>query len=138
MPRFFNVYGPRPVMNEYAGVIVKFTNNAKKGKPLTVFGDGTQTRDFISVYDLVEGLIACIDNEKVDGQVFNLGTGKPTTIQDLAQTVLELSGSKSQIKNVKPRKGDIKHSYADISKAKDLLGFKPKVSLKKGLKELIN
>lgn len=138
MPRFFNVYGPRPVMNEYAGVIVKFINNAKKGKPLIVYGDGTQTRDFISVYDLVNALIACLDNEKVDGQTFNLGTGKPTTIQDLAQMVVELTGSKSKIKNVKERAGDIKHSHADISKAKELLGFEPKVSLKEGLAELIH
>jgi UDP-glucose 4-epimerase len=137
MPRFFNVYGPRTVMNEYAGVIVKFIENSKKEKPLIVYGDGTQTRDFISVFDLVHVLIACLDNENVDGKVFNLGTGKPTTIQDLANIVLELSGSKSKIKNVEEREGDIKHSHADITKAKKLIGFDPKISIKDGLKELI-
>jgi UDP-glucose 4-epimerase len=138
MFRFFNVYGPRQALNDYSGVITKFIDNAKADKSLLVYGDGSATRDFVCVFDVVEALVSCLDDWKCEGEAFNVGSGKPTKIQDLAKTVIELTDSKSKIKNKKEREGDIKYSYANITKAKQQLGYKPKVSLKAGLKDLID
>ena len=135
--RFFNVYGPRQAHNDYSGVITKFIDNSRQGKPLVVYGDGSQTRDFVCVYDIVDALVSCLDTENANGEVINIGSGEATTIQDLANTIIELTNSKSEIENKPERKGDIKYSYADISKAKNLIGFNPKVCLKDGLQGLI-
>ena len=135
--RFFNVFGPRQPLNDYSGVITKYIDNSLQGKPLLVYGEGNQTRDFICVYDVVDALVSCMKNQKANGEVFNIGSGKPTKIQYLANTIIELTKSKSKIKNKPERKGDIKYSYADISKAKNLLGFESKVNLKDGLQGLI-
>ena len=78
-----------------------------------------------------------MDNKKADGEVINIGSGEATTIQELAKIVIELTDSKSEIENKPERKGDIKYSYADVSKAKNLIGFNPKVCLKDGLQGLI-
>jgi UDP-glucose 4-epimerase len=135
--RFFNVYGPRQAMNDYTGVITKFFDRAKRKEPLIVYGDGLQTRDFVSVYDIVDALVACMTNAGAEGQVFNIGSGTPTTINDLAKTILELTGVDLPICYEKPRAGDIKDSYADISKAQKLLNYSPKVGLRDGLLGLL-
>lgn len=137
MPRFFNVYGPRAILNDYAGVIVKFVENAKSGRPLIIYGDGSQTRDFVSVFDVVDALVLCVEDERADGEIFNIGSGKETTIEDLAETIIELSNSKSKILHKAERKGDIKKTYADISKVKQVLGFVPRVDLQLGLRSLM-
>ncbi|MGD0451282.1 MAG: SDR family NAD(P)-dependent oxidoreductase [Candidatus Bathyarchaeia archaeon] len=134
--RFFNVYGPRQGLNDYSGVITRFIEFSRKGLPLTIYGDGSQTRDFVNVNDIVEAVLASMKSSKAEGEVFNIGSGKPTSISELAKTVLELSGLDLEIRFEKSRTGDIKDSYADISKAKTLLGFEPKVSLKTGLQTL--
>jgi len=135
--RFFNVYGPRQSMNDYTGVITKFFDRAKRKEPLIVYGDGLQTRDFVSVYDIVDALVACMTIAGAEGQVFNIGSGKPTSINDLAKMILQLTDVNLQICNEKPRVGEIKDSYADISKAKRLLNYEPKVSLRDGLHGLL-
>jgi UDP-glucose 4-epimerase len=135
--RFFNVYGPRQGMNDYSGVITKFIDRVKRKEPLVVYGDGSQTRDFVSVYDVVDAVLASVKSSDAEGEVFNVGSGKPTSINMLAKTVLELAGVDLMIRYEKPRVGDIKDSYADISKAKNLLGFEPKVSLRDGLRVLL-
>ncbi len=135
--RFFNVYGPRQSLNDYSGVITKFFESAKRKEPLIIYGDGLQTRDFISVHDIVDALVACITSAKADGEIFNIGSGTPTTIADLAKTILQLTGVGSQICYEKPRAGDIKDSYADISKAQRLLNYEPKVNLRDGLRGLL-
>jgi UDP-glucose 4-epimerase len=134
--RFFNVYGPRQGLNDYSGVITRFIEFSRKGLPLVIYGDGSQTRDFVNVNDIVEAVLASMKSSKAEGEVFNVGSGKPTSISELAKTVLELSGLDLEIRFEKSRTGDIKDSYADISKAKTLLGFEPKVSLKTGLQTL--
>ena len=135
--RFFNVYG-RQAMNDYTGVITKFFDRAKRKEPLIVYGDGLQTRDFVSVYDIVDALVACMTNDGVEGQVLTVGaSGTPTTINDLAKTILELIGGDLPICYEKPRAGDIKDSYADISKAQKLLNYEPKVGLRDGLLGLL-
>lgn len=136
--RPFNVYGPRMRKDQYAGVIASFLQRLRNGKPPIIYGDGTQTRDFIHVQDAVHAMKAVIGNDRAGGQTFNVATGAPTTITQLAQLLTELVDDE----NVKPqhtaaRQGDLKQSYADIHKARSLLGFEPKVRLKQGLLSLI-
>ena len=135
--RFFNVYGPRQGMNDYSGVITRFINRAKQKQSLTIYGDGSQTRDFVNVNDIVQALLACMKSSGANGEVFNIGSGKPTSITELAKTVLELTGQDLEIRCELARAGDIKDSYADISKAKRLLGYEPKVTLRDGLRALL-
>jgi UDP-glucose 4-epimerase len=135
--RFFNVYGPRQGMNDYSGVITRFINRAKQKQFLTIYGDGSQTRDFVNVQDIVQALLACMKNSSANGEVFNIGSGKPTSITELAKTVLELTGQDLEIRYELARAGDIKDSYADISKAKRLLNYEPKINLRDGLKALL-
>jgi UDP-glucose 4-epimerase len=135
--RFLNVYGPRQGLNDYSGVITKFIDRVIQKKPLVIYGDGSQTRDFVNVKDIVETIIRSIRNDQAEGQVINIGTGKPTSVNELAKTILGLTGMSTEIIYEKPRAGDIKDSYADISKAEKLLGYEPKVSLREGLQVLL-
>jgi len=134
--RFFNVYGPRQTMNDYSGVITRFLERCSQKQPLTIYGDGSQTRDFVNVTDVASAVLASIESG-VKSEVFNVGSGKTTTINELAKTIIELSGADSKICYEKSRIGDIKHSYADISKAQKLLSYTPKVSLKSGLQTML-
>lgn len=135
--RFFNVYGPRQAKNEYSGVITRFIERTKQKLPLIIYGNGTQTRDFVNVIDIVEAILSSMTKPQVEGEVFNVGTGKPTSVNELAKTVLELAGGKPQILYKEKRSGEIANSFADITKAKRLLDFEPTVSLKDGLRNLI-
>jgi UDP-glucose 4-epimerase len=135
--RFFNVYGPRQGMNDYSGVITRFIDRVRQKEPLSIYGDGSQTRDFVNVHDVVEAVLASMKSSDSEGEVFNIGSGKPTSINELAKTILELAGVDLEIRYEKPRAGDIKDSYADISKAKKFLGYEPKVSLRDGLRVLL-
>ena len=136
--RFFNVYGPRQGLNDYSGVITKFMDKIKQKAPLIIYGDGSQTRDFVYVKDIVNAIVLGLENEKAEGEIFNVGSGKPTTIQELAQTMLSLAGVNLEIQNVPPRLGDIKQSYGNINKANKQLGYKPLFTLKEGLQELLS
>jgi UDP-glucose 4-epimerase len=135
--RFFNVYGSRQGLNDYSGVITKFIGNIKQNMPLTIFGDGTQTRDFVHVSDIVAAIVACMETPNADGQIFNVGSGKATTIQALAENLLALSEAPLKIIHAPDRKGDIKHSYANISKAANSLNYMPTMQLNTGLNELL-
>jgi UDP-glucose 4-epimerase len=135
--RFFNVYGSRQTMNDYSGVITRFMDCCKQKLPLTIYGDGSQTRDFVNVKDAAAAVLASTES-KLEGEVFNVGSGEPTSISVLAKAVLELTGKDLEIRYEKARAGDIKDSYADISKARSLLGYEPRVSLKDGLRDLID
>jgi len=136
--RFFNVYGPKQGLNDYSGVITKFIEKIKKKLSLTIFGDGQQTRDFVFVQDIADALLLASQNNNANGQIFNIGTGKATTIKSLAKTLLQLTNSKVEVQFAPERSGDIKHSYANISKASELLGYKPEFSLTEGLKALLD
>ena len=136
--RFFNVYGPRQGLSEYAGVITRFIDNSRRGAPLIVYGDGSQTRDFVNVQDVVDAIFRSLERDEADGQVFNVGSGKPTTLEALAHSVVELNGSGVGICHESPREGDIKNSYGEISKVCRLLGYRPKVALKDGLRQLLS
>jgi UDP-glucose 4-epimerase len=135
--RFFNVYGPRQGLSEYSGVISRFVDLARRGLPLTVFGDGSATRDFVYVGDVVDAVMGCVDNGAAVGEVFNVGTGRAVSIGELAETVLELTGSGSGVCFSAPRAGDILHSYGDVGKAERVLGFRAGTGLRDGLRVLI-
>jgi len=135
--RYFNVYGPRQAYNDYSGVITKFIDRLTKDFPLVVFGDGEQTRDFVYVQDVVEANILALKKEEAAGKTFNIGTGVATKINQLASALLEITKKTHlKLKHSKPREGDIKHSFADISKSRKKLHYNPKTSLKEGLEEL--
>lgn len=137
--RLFNVFGPRQSLsNPYTGVSAIFMSRLKSGNEPVAFEDGNQTRDFVYVTDVVDAFVKVLDSD-VSFEVFNVGSGVPTTIKDVALVLADIFGSeiKPRITN-EFRKGDVRHCYADISKASKLLGWKPVVSFKDGLKKLVS
>lgn len=134
--RYFNVYGPGQT-GEYAGVITIFIKQALNDEPITVHGDGSQTRDFVFVEDIIQAnqLAATTDNT---GQAYNIGTGESITIRELAELIQELTDSDADIVHTEPRDGDIEQSEADISRARSNLGYEPTTSLRDGLEQTIN
>jgi UDP-glucose 4-epimerase len=132
--RYFNVFGPRQ-NPEYSAVVSVFFDQAADGGPLTIEGDGEQTRDFVDVSDVVRANLLAATTDRV-GEAFNVGTGHSVTINELAEMVAELADEKVEISHVEPRPGDIRHSEADVSKIRDALGYEPTVSLETGLKQL--
>lgn len=136
--RFFNVYGPRQSESPYSGVITQFINNLRREEPPIIYGDGEQTRDFVYVKDAVEANVLALKHPHCSGEVINIGTGKPTTINNLANILIEMSGRASMKPVYKAhRKGDIRNSYADISKAEKMLGYRPKITLREGVRKLL-
>lgn len=135
--RFFNVYGPRQAYSDYSGVITQFFNRVSSNLHLVIFGDGEQTRDFVHVQNIVEANMLALRTKQIAGETFNIGSGTGTTINQLADMLLEVT-NKTDLKmtHSRPKKGEIRHSVADISKAKMKLRYYPKVSLKNGLKDL--
>lgn len=137
--RFFNVYGPRQMIGPYSGVIIKFIDRMKNGKPPIIYGGGGQTRDFVYVKDVVEANMLVLGCRHCAGEIINIGTGKPTTINELASILIGPSGI-ADIKLVYKahRKGDIRNSYANISKAEKMLRYKPRITLKEGIRKLLH
>ena len=135
--RYFNVYGPRQTSGEYAGVMIKFLERIHAGQPPIIYGDGKQTRDFVHAQDVVEATLLALEHDGVAGEVINIGTGRGVKINELCEIFLKTAG-KPHIKPVHEdaRVGDVRYSQADISKARKLLGFEPKVSLEKGVEML--
>src|SRR4030043_199359 len=133
--RYFNIFGPRQNPDsEYSAAIPIFIRIAAQGKPLHIYGDGKQTRDFLYVKDAVAAYILAAESDA--SGIFNIGSGKSTTINDIAQLIDGLTANKATPVYGPPRAGDIKHSLADISKARTF-GFNPHYSLEDGLKEKI-
>jgi len=131
--RFFNVYGPRQdPSSPYSGVISIFMKRALAGLPLTIFGDGEQTRDFVFVTDVVAAILAAASKDFA-GEVFNVGTGVETTIDTLARTIAKHAGNTSTIEHAPPRAGEILRSCADLQHTRAVLGYAPSVALDDGL-----
>lgn len=129
--RYFNVYG-KGQTGSYAGVITKFINNLKEGKPPVIFGSGMQIRDFISVEDIARANMAAMKNNVSCG-FFNIGTGITTSIQQLAHIMIELSGLSLKPKYENPLEGDVQSSQADITLTKKMLNWQYTTDLKDGL-----
>ncbi len=134
--RYFNVYGPgQDPDSQYAAVIPKFIKRVSEGMPPIIFGDGEQTRDFTFIRDVVEANILFAESNA--SGVFNIGKGSNLSINELARLVINIAGKNLEPVYQDPRPGDIRHSLADISKARDF-GYNPKYSLKQGLKQTIS
>lgn len=133
--RPFNTYGPREHFEgAYGEVIPKFVVRAMNNAPLVIFGDGSQTRDFTDVSDTVRGLVLAAESDRLVGEAVNIARGREVTIDQVAQIVLEcVPDSTSRVEHQEARPGDVRRHYADISKARRLLGFEPKVSLQEGI-----
>ena len=137
--RYFNVYDSRQALaNPYTGCAAIFSSRILNNKPPYIFEDGNQTRDFIHVKDVAKANLNALEHSNADYKAINIGTGKPITIKELAETLTKLYKKP----NLKPyvsneyRKGDIRHCYADTNKAQKLLNYEPSISLEDGLTEL--
>jgi len=131
--RYFNVYGPRqPREGSYVPVIGIFLTQKKQGKPLTITGDGEQTRDFTEISDVVRANILAMESNKVGrGEVINIGAGKNYSINEIAKMI------GGEITSIPLPPGEMRDTLADISRAKELLGWEPRVSLEEGIKKLL-
>jgi dTDP-L-rhamnose 4-epimerase len=138
--RFFNTYGPRQALsNPYTGVMAIFSGRLLNEQPPIIYEDGKQSRDFIHVRDIVRGLLLAMERPEADYQVCNLGTGVSTSVLEIAEMLSQqLTGGeiKPEIRN-QFRAGDIRHCYADLTAARRLLGFEPRISLAEGLDDLL-
>jgi len=131
--RYFNVYGPRQGSSQYPNVIAIFFSRIKDGKPLTIFGDGKQTRDFLFVEDVVTANILAATHPAGVGEIFNIATGKANSVEQVASLIQQISAKESPVVYAAPRAGEVRHSQANIEKARRMLGYKPEIELKKGL-----
>lgn len=132
--RFFTVYGPRqrPDM-----AIHIFTQNILKNEPPTIFGDGNQTRDFTFIDDTVSGIIAAAEAKNTAGEAFNLGKGERCSVNDLISLLTKITGNAVKPILTKEMKGDVSHTWADITKAKKMLGYNPQTSIEVGLQKFL-
>ncbi|MFH0795608.1 MAG: SDR family NAD(P)-dependent oxidoreductase [Candidatus Omnitrophota bacterium] len=138
--RFFNVYGPRQSLsNPYTGVAAIFLSRLKNDQPPIIYEDGGQTRDFVFVSDVCQALSRCLKKEAANYEIFNVGSGCPLKIADIARTLAH-----SLNKRIEPqitgkfRKGDVRHCFADIGKIKEKVGWRPEVRFEEGIKNLIS
>lgn len=137
--RYFNVYGPRQALsNPYTGVGAIFSARLLNRKPPIIFEDGKQTRDFVHVSDIVQGNLLAMKSSRADYEAVNIGTGRPTSILQIAELLSTYIGfSDKPLILGQFREGDIRHCYADITKAKTLLRYEPRVSIEQGIPELV-
>lgn len=136
--RYFNVFGPRQdPQSQYAAVVPKFVTAALRGEPPVIYGDGSQSRDFCFIDNVIEANLKAADAPDVSGQVFNVACGEATTLLEVVAAVGKQLGVNLVARHEAPRAGDIKHSLADIEKAKKLLGYTASVSFAEGLKRTI-
>jgi dTDP-L-rhamnose 4-epimerase len=138
--RYFNVYGPRQSLsNPYTGVTAIFMSRLKNGHQPVVYEDGLQTRDFVSIHDVVRANMLAWERDEANFQVFNVGSGAPVAIKDVAIVLAQLCG-----KDVQPtitfrfRKGDVRHCFADTQKSRSVLGLNTEVSFQDGMEELVS
>jgi len=137
--RLFNVYGLRMRNDSYASAIPRFTQLLRAGEPPIIYGDGRQTRDFIHEKDVVRALVLALSCKDAEGGTFNVATGVPTSINQLAHLLIKMFAAEGiRPQHVSDRVGDIRHSYADVRKAKIYLGFEARTSLEEGLSTLLN
>ncbi|MCF7793476.1 MAG: GDP-mannose 4,6-dehydratase [Candidatus Cloacimonetes bacterium] len=141
--RCFNTVGPRQT-GQYGMVVPKFVHNALLNHPITIFGDGKQSRCFCDVCDVTDGMIKLMNTKKAEGQIFNIGNDKSISIEELAQKVKKMTNSRSKIDYVKYEDAyeegfeDMRHRKPDLTKVQEMIGYKPKFSLDQILQRIIN
>jgi len=136
--RYFNVFGPRQdPSSAYSGVISVFVDRILRGAPVTIFGDGEQYRDFVYVANVVDANLLAATRAGISGRTYNVGCGAKTTLNELAQMLARIAGREVKPRHEAPRAGDIRESVADITRAREELGYAPKVGVEEGLRELV-
>ena len=136
--RYFNVFGPNQDPNShYAAVIPKFINSLLADEQPTIFGDGLQSRDFTYIDNVVEGIIKVCEMKNATPGVYNLACGGQYTLNELLKQLNDLIGKNITARYAEPRPGDIKHSFADVSKVERVLGIKPTIDFRTGLEKTI-
>ena len=136
--RYFNVFGPRQdPASEYAAVVPKFIELALKGKTLEIHSDGLQSRDFSYIDNVVSANLLAVKSKKGIGEVFNIACGEKWTILDIAETIGRIIDKKLKYHHTQTRKGDVRHTLADISKAKKMLGYKPITNFEEGMRKTV-
>ena len=137
--RFFNVYGPRQdPKSPYSGVISIFCERIGRGAPIDIYGDGGQTRDFVYVGDVVAALLAAMKLKAMDAPVFNVCTGVPISVLDVARTIADLAGSKLDVQHKPPRAGEIRHSTGSPSLSRAALCLPEPIALRTGLGKVLD
>lgn len=135
--RYFNVFGPgQDASGEYAAVVPAFLERVRNGRPPVIYGDGGQSRDFVYVDDVVEANVAAAERDAA-GEVYNVASGERTTINELAAQVCSALDADLDPIHEDPRPGDVRHSWADISKIRSDLGFEPTVDVRSGLERMV-
>jgi UDP-glucose 4-epimerase len=136
--RMYSVYGPGQALdNPYQGVLGIFLGNIMRGEPITVFGDGEQTRDFVYIGDIVEGWVRALGSPATAGQAINLGSGRSLTINQLAEAAIHACGGNGKIIRAPARPGEQRSVQADVSKARALMGWEPRTPFEAGLEETL-
>lgn len=138
--RYQNVFGPgQSLTNPYTGILSIFSTLVLNNKPLNIFEDGKESRDFVFISDVIRATFLGIEKEEANGQVFNVGTGIPTTVLEVAEGLISLYSKQVSVTiSGNYRLGDIRHNYADMRKIEQLLGFRPAVSFTEGLRLFTN
>lgn len=137
--RFFNVYGPRQALsNPYTGVLAIFASRLLNDRPPIIFEDGRQRRDFVSVHDVARACRLAYESERAAGEVLNVGSGQARAIVEVAEAMARILGKEAIVPEIpgEYRVGDIRHCFADIGRARELLGYEPRISFEDGLEEL--
>jgi dTDP-L-rhamnose 4-epimerase len=138
--RFFNAFGPEQALsNPYTGVAAIFASRLLNGRPPVVFEDGEQSRDFTHVSDIVRGITLALESDRAAGHAINLGTGRPTSVRAIAETLA--AGLETDIEPTlsgQYRAGDIRHCFADATRARELLGFEAQMTLERGIADLLS
>jgi len=139
--RYFNIFGPRQdPTSPYSGVLAKFITQMLNGEQPTIFGDGTQSRDFTYIQNAVDANLLAVKapSSQVAGHVFNVATGKRADLNQAFQLLKKITGYTGEVKYAPERAGDVKHSLADLSRTKKHLGYKPKVDFEEGLRRTVD
>jgi UDP-glucose 4-epimerase len=133
--RYFNVFGPRQnPLSQYAAAVPLFIAAVAEGRPVTIFGDGGQSRDFTYVENVVAANVAAADAPGANGRIFNIAAGAPNSVNDLVDTIGRLLGKPVEKQYAEPRPGDIRDSFADTAAAREVLGWQPTVDFDEGLR----
>ncbi|MCG3220184.1 MAG: GDP-mannose 4,6-dehydratase [Candidatus Heimdallarchaeota archaeon] len=133
----FNIYSPLQKEDDpYAGVIFKFIKTIKNNQSPIIEGDGNQTRDFVHIKDITAAIELALENKHITNKTINIGSGEPTTILELANLLVQISGKELELVHKEPREGDIRESFTSLKLAKELLNYSPQIKLKDGLKDM--
>jgi nucleoside-diphosphate-sugar epimerase len=136
--RYFNIFGPRQSpFSQYAAVVPLFVTAINAGHPITIHGDGEQSRDFTYVGNVVDATLRAADSPGASGRIFNVATGSPASVNQLAAAIGKILGKPVRKHHAPPRKGDIGDSWADLRAAREALDYEPSVGLEDGLQQTI-